>query len=196
MKISSGRLTVQVTIHHWVLQKVASFVSELPEWPVWSLQPSTRLPQWDLSPTIMGCAGYTGKQVNHCHLPWSSLVALLQVMISLKCDEPRKCNAQLKSVMLSTDQTRYHSMVHFSFWATQLLAWIQHTSPPVHELHVQVGMWDEERQLGPRFQVMHDLVMVLLPFIPLPVVSIGLLSNYIVAVKECLGSWLYFSLIL
>ena len=40
---------------------------------------------------------------------------------------------------------------------------------------------------------MHALVMI---FILLPVVLIGLLSNYIVAVKECLGSWLYFSLIL
>ena len=49
MNISGGRLTVEVTIH-WTLQKVASFVSELPELLLWSLQPSARLSKWDLSP--------------------------------------------------------------------------------------------------------------------------------------------------
>ena len=59
-----------------------------------------------------------------------SEIALLQITISSKCDVPKKYKAQLNSVMLSTDQISYHSTVHFSFWATQLLAWTQHISHP------------------------------------------------------------------
>ena len=64
------------------------------------------------------CSGYSCGTQGMCWPHWqtgqprsSTRSSLQWHFFRSKCDEPRKCDAQLNSVMLSSDQTSYHSFV-------------------------------------------------------------------------------------
>ena len=98
-----------------------------------------------------------------------SAIALLQVKIRLICGVLRKCEAQLNSLMLSSDHTLGHGTV-FVLGNTVVGLNATHLSPqPMNCTACEIAG-------PPQFQSKHNLFMVILPFITLHDPLLGLLN--------------------